>query len=386
MESQSFAMIETAFECGGIDAVLDSLEKSLREDKRFHELFECLKMKIRHKLDLPLLYSDAGEELQASKREELEEGLIEACREVGTLLLDDGQIREGWTYLRPVGDKQVVRERLRKIEATDDNIDQLIEVCLHESVDLEKGFQLLLSNYGTCNSITTFESSMYGRPRSERAIGARLLVAHVHAELLENIVGHIEREEATRPAETTIGRLVDGRDWLTADGSYHIDVTHLSSAVRIARDVTDEETLRLAFDLTEYGRRLDSQLQYPGDEPFVDAYESHAYYFAALVGEQTEQAINYFKQKAEACVPHEQTTAAIEVYVDLLHRLGQTQNAIETMTRLIPTGMQTTGQAPSLLELCEAADDYSPIRDQCRANDDLLGFTMGLLKASASRS
>ena len=386
MESQSFANIETALNSGGVDAVLDNLDKSLREGKRFHELFECLKMKIRHQLDLPLLYSDSGEELEPTKRDALEEGLIEACRTVGTLLLDEGQIREGWTYLRPVGDKQVVRERLRQIDATDENIDQLIEVCLHESVDLEKGFQLLLSNYGTCNSITTFESSMYGRPRPERAIGARLLVAHVHAELLENIVGHIEREENTRPAATTISRLIDGRDWLTADGSYHIDVTHLSSIVRIARDVTDEESLRQAFDLTEYGRRLDSQLQYPGDEPFADAYVSHAYYFAALFGDKTEEAINYFKQKAEACVPHEETTAAIEVYVDLLHRLGRTREAIEAMTRLIPAGMQTTGQAPSLLELCETADDYSTIRNQCKANGDLLGFTMGLLKASASRS
>ena len=54
MESQSFANIETALNSGGVDAVLDNLDKSLREGKRFHELFECLKMKIRHQLDLPL--------------------------------------------------------------------------------------------------------------------------------------------------------------------------------------------------------------------------------------------------------------------------------------------------------------------------------------------
>ena len=386
MEPQSFNEIETAFSNGGEDAVLNTLESRLRQEKRHHELFECLKMNVRHSLGLPLLYSDSGDELEADQREALEAGLIEACRTVGTLLLDEGQIRDGWTYLRPVGDKNVVRERMQSIEVTEDNVDQIIEVCLHESVDLEKGFQLLLSHYGTCNSITTFESSMYGRPRQERSIGARLLVEHVHAELLENIVGHIEREENTRPDADAIGPLLDGRDWLTADGSYHIDVTHLSSAVRIARDVADEEAIKKAFDLTHYGKRLDSQLHYPGDEPFADHYASHAIYFSALMGESVDKGIAYFKDKAEACSPHEETTAAIEVYVDLLHRLGRTTDAIDALTKLIPAGMQTTGQAPSLLELCEAADNYTTIREQCQKNGDILGFAMGLMKASSSRA
>ena len=343
-------------------------------------------MKIRHSLDLPLLYSDSGEELEEAKRNALEEGLIEACRSVGTLLLDDGQIRDGWTYLRPVGDTKVVRDRLQSVEVTEENVDQIIEVCLHESVDLERGFQLLLSNYGTCNSITTFESSMYGRPRTERAIGARLLVNHVHAELLENVVGHIEREENARPDADSIAPLLEGREWLTAEGSYHIDVTHLSSAVRIARDVTDEPTLRHALDLTRYGQRLDPQLQYAGDEPFAEPYVGDALYFSALIGTQVDEGLAYFKEKAEACTPHEQTTAAIEVYVDLLHRIGRTQDAIEEMTRLVPAGMQTTGQAPSLLELCEAVGNYTSIREQCKQNGDLLGYAMGLMKASTSRT
>lgn len=386
MDLQSFSAIKTAFTDGGADAVLDTLENRLRQEKRYHELFECLKMRVRHSLGLPLLYSDSGEELKVTKREALEEGLIDACRTVGTLLLDEGQIRDGWTYLRPVGDKNAVRERLQSIDVTEDNVDQIIEVCLHESVDLAKGFQLLLTNYGTCNSITTFESSMYGRPRPERSIGAKLLVEHVHAELHENVVGHIDREENARPNSTDIGPLLEGRDWLTAEGSYHIDVTHLSSAVRIARDVTDEQTLRKAFDLTQYGRRLDSQLQYPGDEPFADQYISHALYFSALIGEQVDKGLAYFKEKAESCSPHEETTAAIEVYVDLLHRIGRTTDAIDAMTRLIPAGMQTTGQAPSLLELCEAADNYTTIREQCEQNGDLLGYAMGLMKASTSRN
>ncbi|MCA9213774.1 MAG: hypothetical protein KDB27_11950 [Planctomycetales bacterium] len=385
MDQASFSEIDAAFSAGGIESVLDALENRLRDERKFHELFECLKMRVRHSLNLPLLYSDAGDDLEADTQDALEQGLIDACRTVGTLLLDNGQIREGWTYLRPVGDRKLIHERLKTIQITEDNVDQVIEVCLHESVDLEKGFQLLLEHYGTCNSITTFESSMYGHPRIERCIGAKLLVEHVHAELLENILGHIEREENKRPDTKTIAELLDGRNWLTADGAYHIDVTHLSSVVRIGRDVTDSAALEKALDLTHYGQRLGDQLQYPGDAPFENHYKSHATYFRALLGQSVDEGLAYFREQAERCSPHEETTAAIEIYIDLLHRIGRTTEAIDAMTRLIPSGMQTTGQAPSLLSLCEAADNYDSIRAQCRENGDLLGYAMGVVKASSGK-
>ena len=34
------------------------------------------------------------------------------------------------------------------------NIDELVEVLLQEGVDVERGFQIVLDSYGTCNSIT----------------------------------------------------------------------------------------------------------------------------------------------------------------------------------------------------------------------------------------
>ena len=144
----------------GVAGVLDQLVAQLREKKKYHELFEALKMRVRHGLGLPITYSESGDELDEPQRNGLEEGLIDACREVGLLLLQDGSAREGWMYMRPVGDRAAVARELEKIEPTEDAVEELIEVCLHEGVDPARGYGLVLEHHGTCNAITTFESSV----------------------------------------------------------------------------------------------------------------------------------------------------------------------------------------------------------------------------------
>ena len=105
-----FESLQTLIEQEGVDAALELLEKIFRRDKKYHELFEVLKMKLRHKLGVPLLDSDLGNQWDrgdpsdAQQREQYEDGLVEACRDVGLALLGAGQIREAWMYLRPVSD------------------------------------------------------------------------------------------------------------------------------------------------------------------------------------------------------------------------------------------------------------------------------------------
>ena len=382
MSTNEFDELQNTLQNSGTTAAIDQICSSLRQQKRYHELFEGLKIKVRNSLGLPIRYNDEGDDLEETIKTQLEDGLIDACREVGTALIQEGNIRDGYSYLRPVGDLKLVKQLLSQVPVTDENADQFIEICFHESVDIERGMQLVLQHYGTCNSITTFESAMYGRPRPERAIGAKLLLEHGYQELKENIVSHIEREESKKPDEnSSIGELIRDRDWLTADGGYHIDTTHLSSIVRFARDLSDEGALRKALELTDYGSKLDKQLQYPGDEPFGDMYESHRHYFNALLDPSNQEAFQYFEQKARACNAHEETTMAIEVYVDLLHRTGQTQKAIDVSLELIPAGMQTTGFGPNLFDLCEASGDFEKLKELCRDRNDYLGFAMAALQS-----
>ncbi|MFO0901794.1 MAG: hypothetical protein U0939_02270 [Pirellulales bacterium] len=381
MSVEQFQQIESAWQAGGAAAALESLAQQLRGQKKYHELFEALKMQVRHRIGLPLLYGDNSDQLDESLRNQLEEGLIAACREVGTLLLERGRIREGWMYLRPVGDKKAAAELLAQIEPDDDNLEELIDVSLREGVDVGRGFGLVLKHYGTCNAITTFEGEVPRQSRADQQVATALIVRHLHAELLANLRTDISRQEGAAPAEKTLADLVADRPWLFQELTYHVDTTHLAAVVRFARLSEDPAILELAHDLTEYGRRLHSQFQYAGDEPFSENYPSHGLFFAALLGRNVDEALAYFRGKAESVDTHQIGTVAIEVYIDLLARVGRPAAAIEATIQLMPAGQQGLGIAPSLLDLAQRAGEYDRVRAHCQERDDLLGYTAALVKA-----
>lgn len=285
-------------------------------------------------------------------------------------------------YLRPLGEKEEAAKVIAKIEANEDNLDEIIEITLNEGVDAQRGFSLILENYGLCNSITTFESTLSALPRCDQQATAGILVQHVHKELTDSLRADITQQKGSEPTETTIADLVANRPALFGDHTYHLDTTHLSSTVRFARLLEDKELLRLALDLTEYGRRLSSQYQYPGDEPFADHYLSHGLYFQALLGENVDEALDYFRQKTADIDPAEQGTAAIEIYVDLLARVGRYPEAIEALISLMPDNAQPMGLSPSLIELSKSAGQYESLMEYYQGRGDLLGFAAGLVLAN----
>lgn len=384
MDQEIFERLQTRLDSEGTTGVLQQLAEYFDSAERFHELFEVRKMQVRNQLGLPLLYTDSGEQLPEVQRQALEDGLVKACREVGLRLLRATKLQEAWHYLRAVGDTEQVKIELGKLEATPDNVDEFIALCVHESLDLERGFQLMLEHYGTCNSITTFDSVMYGRPREHRAVGAKHLVAHLYQELRENVAAHVERQEGEKPdPNAPLSEWIANREWLFAEGGYHIDTTHLSSVVGFARDVSDTHHLELASELARYGERLDASLQYDGNPPFQPLYATSLRYFAALLDQDRTEHVAFFKQQAEATNAREETTMAIEVYIDLLARIGESKQAIDEAMRLLPQDIQQTGHAPSLMELAAAADDFEPVKRLSREREDLLGYALALLRATS---
>ena len=201
---------------------------------------------------------------------------------------------------------------------------------------------------------------------------------HLHAELLSSVRSDVARQEGAEPAQQTLAELVADRDWLFGEHSYHIDTTHLASMVRFATTLTDPRHLRLALDLTQYGKRLHKQFQYDGEEPFSNIYGDHSLFFQAQLGENLDEALEVFARKAELD-PMDHGTMPIEVYIDLLSRVGKPQEAIEVYRQRMPADVPHRGIAPSLYELCEQAGDFAPLMEHCRAHDDLIGFTTGLL-------
>ncbi len=386
-----FEQLESEFDQGGAEAVLQRLSEQLRAGEKYHELFEAMKMQLRLKLGLPLFYHDSGDHLPEEQRNQLEEGLVEACREVGLLLLNAGRIREGWTYLRPVGNAQEAKQIIDDIAPDESNVEELIEVLLHEGLDTARGFKIMLDHYGVCNSITTYESSMGRRSLADQQAGARLLVEQVHADVLASVKADITQREKTEPAGELLAPLLENRDWLFAEQAYHIDTTHLASTVRFARVLDDPTLLRLALDLTAYGRRLHEQFQYQGEEPFVDMYPAHALYFAALLGkddansEDVEAALAFFRSRAEEVDAYHVGMAAIETYIELLARVGRHAEALEAAISLTPQAGGPTTLTPQLMELAEKSGRYEPILQFSRDRNDLLGFAAGLVKSKGAQ-
>lgn len=358
--------------------MIDTLVKTYRRQQMPHELFEALKMQIRLRLGLPILGDDQGQRRAEDIERQLENGLLDACREIGTMLLKRGKIREGWMYFRPTGDLPAVANLLRQIAVTDENAEDIIQVSLHEGVDPELGYSLLLKRMGTCNSITTFDQALSGRHYRDQRAAAALLVDHVYRELVQSIRADIARREGSEPEAETIEALLKHRSDLLEGGAYHIDTTHLSSTVRIGRVLEDPGQIAKLSELVEYGRRLNAQYQYPGEEPFVDFYPAYGLFYGALLGRGVPQAIQYFERKAAEVDTAEHGTSAIEVYVDLLDRMGRPGDALAAAVKLIPPDIPAQRVAPLLIELAEKAKDNQPVLDFARRRGDLLLFAAAL--------
>ncbi|MEZ6138516.1 MAG: hypothetical protein R3C53_26840 [Pirellulaceae bacterium] len=380
MTATIYEQLNTLVAKGDPTAALDELINHLQRNHRYHELFEALKMKLRTRLDLPAAQAEQEPPLDEAKELELERGLIDACRKVGELFLKQGKIREGWMYMRPVGNRQVAAQALASVQPNDENVDELLEVLLHEGVDIERGYKLSLEKMGTCSSITMFEQALAARPRADQQIAARILVAHVHEELLANLKRDIAQRQETEPTGNTCEELLEQSPDLLRDGSYHLDTSHLASTIRFARVLDDEQSLRLALDITAYGRKLHPQYQYPGEEPFLDLYPASAAFFRALLGQQVDAGIRYFTQKADSVDQEQFGLVAVEVLIDLLSRVGRHGEALAAFAKRIPPDARTMGISPTLLQLSLRLGEFEQMRNICEQRDDILGYTAALLQ------
>jgi hypothetical protein len=291
-------------------------------------------------------------------------------------------------YLRAVGDNALTAEALSAVEPNQDNLDMLLNLYVHEGVDVGRGTQLSLKMRGTCNTITMLDSVVAMRGRADQQAAVIALVEHVHQELLANLIADVRRRQPNI-APPAGGRIVDWLELqpgLLRDGTYHLDTTHLASTVRFARVLDRDATLRLASDLAEYGRQLHAQYQYQSEEPFADLYPMSLAWFRALLGENVDAALRVFRQKAETLDPQEHGTVGIETYADLLARVGRPAEASVYLMKAMPSGMRPFGIAPSLLELAQAAGNFQPMKDHARNRGDLLGFAAALLQSSVVSS
>ncbi len=395
--NDDFMMLEQLADKEGLQAAAQGLVERMRQQKLYPELFEARKMLHRVELGLPPVQVDPigahGKKSGAIQQDpqvqdELDKRLLDACREVGGGLMRSGRLQEGWMYLRAVGDDAFASEAMAAVEPTQDNLDLLLNLYVHEGVDIGRGTELCLKMRGTCNTITMLDSIVAMRGRSDQQAAVEALVKHVHQELLANLIADVTRRmpQVNAPEDHTIVAWLGIVPGLLRDGTYHLDTTHLASTVRFARVLDDPSTLRLAADLAEYGRQLHAQYQYSSEEPFADLYPMSLAWFRAFLGEHVDAALRVFRQKAESIDLEEHGTIGIETYADLLARIGRPDEAGKYLIRTMPDGMRPFGVAPSLIELSSASGEFQPMKDHAKQRGDLIGFAAALLQSKHPQS
>ena len=370
---------------GTSDELFDRLTHELAAAGRWHELFEARLVAARARLGIPPVGPPRLDELPEPQRTELEQDYTAACREVGGLLVDAGRLREAWQYLRAAGEKQPLHQALSRAVPNADNIDELIELALHEGIDVERGYAWLLGHFGTCNAITTLEGIAPQLSPTELTACATALLRHTDRELRGNLRNHIvEREQQAPPASATVRQLIAGRDWLFESQASHVDASHLAATLRYARVILHPPLVQLALELCEYGEHLDATLKYAGDPPFDDFYPAHLHFFQATLGENAPQAFDYFRQRAEASDPEQEGTAAVETLLVLLDRAGLADQAMDAFEALVPVGTPLSPYAPRLVELAAKSGHWERYEQIICHRDDPLGIALGVLRREQS--
>ncbi|MGC4006256.1 MAG: hypothetical protein QM811_25315 [Pirellulales bacterium] len=379
MSHETLDALDAAIAAGGPTHALESLAKRFSVDERYHELFDTRLMQARLKLGLPAAAGGSLEELPDPERTKLEEAYLEACAEIGGRLLDKGRLREAWLYLRPTGKTEAVAAALRKLEVDEDNVEELLELALHERIAPRYGFELLLTHHGTCNAITVYDTEIVRTSKADQQACAKLLADRLHAELTENLRTDIGRREGKPPAAVPIAHLIADRDWLFAENNYHIDTTHMNSVVRIGRIVEDPAVLKVLVDLCAYGKKLAKQFHFEGDPPFELAFADHELFFDVQLGNRVDEGLKLFGERAANADPLTVGTGPAKVYVELLRRIKRLPEAIDAAAKHLGPGVRTAGFAPTLLELSREAGDYAVVKRLYRERDDALNYAAALV-------
>ncbi|HYO24833.1 MAG TPA: hypothetical protein VEQ85_07780 [Lacipirellulaceae bacterium] len=367
------------------DRLIAEVAQSLAATGDMHRLFELRLLQERRRLGLAIDRRTSIDDVDEPLRSQLEAAYLAACREVGELLLEAGRLREAWMYLRPAGDKLSLRRRLARVTADEARADELIQLALFEGVDPERGFAWLLARQGSCQGITALDALQDQLSLPELSACAAVLVRHLSHELQGNLRGHLSRLGRSAPPELSVGQLIERFPELQSGGDYHVDPSHLASAMRYARLITEPAVVSRARDMAAYGARLPAMFQYAGEPPFEDLYAAHHQLFQATLGVEAEAAVNYFAARATSTGTPPAAAEAVEAYLVVLARAGRWNDALAAYRELVPVEQKLSRFAPTLLELAQRSGAWELYGAICRERQDLLGYATGLIAQGAAR-
>jgi hypothetical protein len=397
MDKPPIEDIEATIAAAGPLAALDRLAEICRGQKKYPQLFEARLMKKRFQLGLPLQGTETFRDIPPSLQAEVEDYYVEVCREVGSLFLESGDIVNAWPYFRAIDEPQQVAAAIDRFVPPDPNAsetyvgggsvtDAVIDIALSQGANPRRGYELALSQYGVCRAITLLEHQFPYTGEVKESCAA-LLIRRLHGDLLGSLRADIQRREGKAPEGSDIRQLLENRPWLFEGYGYHVDVSHLQSAIRVSATLEAKDVLALALEMAEYGRKLPRDFQSHDRPPFDDFYNDYRIFFQALLGIGVDGAVRYFTQKAERATPDDDGKHLPgEILVHLLWRVGRTGEAIAAFLKYLRNYRGQLTAAPPLIELCDRAGDFSKLLELARERDDLLQYTAALVKRSGGQT
>lgn len=359
-----FPALDDLLASGGGAEGLDFLIDRFRAAKDYGLLFEARLMKKRFDLGLPLLQTDSLDD------EAYQKSVVEVARETGELFLAEGNIERAWPYFRAISQTQPVADAIESIQPAE-GLDAVIAIAFQEGIHPRKGLELILAAHGMCRALTAFGMTSVSKDR-DRCIA--LLTDGIYREVSERMRGVIEKEEGAKPAPANLIELMQGRPWLFGEWDYYVDTSHLLTIVPYCVEVTEPAVLRQLFELCEYGRHLSPHFQSPGIPPFENQFEAYGHYIKALLREDTETHVDYFRRQAAESDPEAVGDAPGRILVKLLVSLGREREALEALLEYVFEDAPYGAPVPSALQLCHRARDFARMTEIARERGDLLSY------------
>ena len=368
----------------GAGPSLEYLKQQFEQSGEYHKLFEILKMMVRQQMSLPLAFESQPQQLPEATERALEQGILDACRKVGTHLFRAGRPEEGWMYLQPVGDRALNRQLLRAVAINEETKPAVIELAVGHGVDPAYGFAMMLEQSGVCDAITTIDvqTSQGQFTPEDRSEVCQTLLEYFYNQLLERVIDEVVKRQQSsssdRPSNTTLGELLTAHDWIVTETGHHVDATHLASVVRLSQDVSKPEHIQMARDLTAYGMRLSDDFQYRGEPPFESIFIDYQMWFDARLGNseaQVQAAIDFFTAKMDAAEEFDQPVV-IETLVGLLVNVNRHSEALELALTRLAGKFEQRGIAPGLFDIANTPELKTRLSAYFEAHDDLLGYAI----------
>lgn len=387
-----FAELSQLHSSGNSVRTVDRLIEILRDSGNFHQLFDATLLRKKMEMGIEPRDPSGFDDVPENRRAEFEEVYIETARKVGQMLLDAGNFSAAWVYFRTIREHGPIVKALEEYQPDPEGSpsEEILELALYQGLAPAKGIELMLAYHGTCPSITALDQSFRQLTPEQRRGCAAVMVLRLYRDLRNSVGYDLERRHGALPPESaSLGELIEQHPELFANDNYHIDVSHLNAVVRFARALSPHDVeLDQARQLARYGQKLAPQYQYAGEPPFDQFYTASDHYFSVLMDDCRQEHLEYFRGRLAADPgeqePESQRQLIALSLVELLVKIGEVNEAAEIGIKYLASVQDQIGI--SLGELCLQANRSDLLTELARNRQDLVAFTLALLRSPQTTS